>query len=895
MAHIEQREFCEYVKNKFPRYFKNVKVLDIGSLDINGCNRDFFENCDYTGIDVGEGKNVDVVAVGHLYDAPDDTYDVIISTEVFEHDMYYEKTVQNVMRMLKPNGLFLFTCAAPGRPVHGTVECGEHCAPLLRSISEEWGSYYKNLTPDDFRAIPGFNDAFVNDYFEIKNTDIEIPADLYYYGFKKPKYSQFNDDIFVIDCWTDTEEKEKVLIQLINKLKVYNCPILLCGHYPIKPEIVEMADYFLYTNDNDLLLNKDFEKFGVKSDRWTNLGSYIIVNKRPFHHDYAIWKTMDKAFKYVESLGYKYIHFLEYDNLPEEIQYRQAFMEYVRNNDAVVYEYEKDSIKSDNPYSATYIFSIRTETAIKTINTIKSKEEFFQNKPDSWQLEKNFYQSLKQVTNSIFVSKYIPNNNELNIFAAFNRNGILKANCRVQTYLGVDRNNKLYIHFISGFSEKPADKDYLVEINYGNHKEFFTVKKDEYHLGVLGEYIQNETVDVFYQGIQIFEQVLKDDVRVFRKNNQVIVANTNRKLNIHFVDGPFVEINEDVENEYKVQFINNDNGEIVYELNLKSNHWAKASIKYYVNWLIKIEGITCQFYHERKFDLKGKRVLICYETKSLGDTLGFFPYIDAFRKKHECEMICSTFNNDLFRKQYPKIEFVEPGTTTPNLYALYRLGMFYETKDGVRQYEKDKHPSDPKEQPLMKMASDILGLDWIELDPPKMKKLGKHKRKRVSIGVHSTAQAKYWNNPTGWQEVTDYLISKGYEVRLLSKEEDGYMGNKNPIGVVQQPPSDLDEIIKTIQESELFIGISSGLSWLAWAVGTPTIIISGFTDEKLEPTKNVTRIINKNVCNNCWGKFEFDPGDWNWCPEHKNTERQFECSKSITSQQVIEQIIKLIG
>jgi autotransporter strand-loop-strand O-heptosyltransferase len=93
----------------------------------------------------------------------------------------------------------------------------------------------------------------------------------------------------------------------------------------------------------------------------------------------------------------------------------------------------------------------------------------------------------------------------------------------------------------------------------------------------------------------------------------------------------------------------------------------------------------------------------------------------------------------------------------------------------------------------------------------------------------------------------------------------------------------------------LFIGISSGLSWLSWASGTPTVIISGFTDEDLEPTIGVTRIINKEVCNSCWSNYEFDPGDWNWCPVHKGTKRQFECSKTITGDDVIEKIRNLLG
>ena len=41
MAHPEQREFILKVKEKYPEFFKGKKVLDIGSLDINGSARDF--------------------------------------------------------------------------------------------------------------------------------------------------------------------------------------------------------------------------------------------------------------------------------------------------------------------------------------------------------------------------------------------------------------------------------------------------------------------------------------------------------------------------------------------------------------------------------------------------------------------------------------------------------------------------------------------------------------------------------------------------------------------------------------------------------------------------------------------------------------------------------------
>jgi autotransporter strand-loop-strand O-heptosyltransferase len=704
-------------------------------------------------------------------------------------------------------------------------------------------------------------------------------------------YTKFNEDVFIIDSWTDTIEKEITLIELIKRIKVFNVPIILATHYAVKPEIQKLVDYYIYDSNNDILLEKDFNEYGVNSERWSNMGGYQIINKIDFHHDYAIWLTMKNAFNLAKQLNKKYIHFLEFDNLPDEVQYRQSFMEYIRNHDAVVYEYSEGSTRENNPYSSTYIFSIKTDIANQLINKINSKEEYFKGKPDRWQLEKVFYQTLKSITNSIFVSKYIPNDNELNIFAAWNRNGIIRNGARFQTYLAVDEYGQLYIHFISGFSEKSADKDYVVEVNYGDYKRFHIVKKDQFHLDKIGVYNQNGIVRVYYQGVNVFEQKLKDNVTEFRRKNRLVVKkiDTNKQPIIHFVDGPYVEIKEDGDNLYNVQFINKKDNKVEFEINLKSNYWARCSKKYFIDWLIRIKGINNDYYYEHHLNLENQRVLICFESKSLGDNLAWIPYVEKFRQKHKCSVICSTFNNDLFESEYPDIEFVSPGSTVNNIHSLYRLGVFYTNK----KIDLDRHLIDPKSEPLMKVGSDILGLDYEELKT-KLPKLGIKKEKRICIAVHSTAQCKYWNNPTGWQELVDHLKENGYEVRLLSREEDGYMGNKNPKGVIQQPKSTLKEIIKVLQESEMFIGISSGLSWLSWASGIPTVIISGFTDEDLEPTKGVIRVINKNVCNSCWSTHEFDPGDWNWCPVHKGTKRQFECSKTITSGDVIKKIEDLI-
>jgi len=915
MAHYQQQEYCRKIKNRFPQYFTGKKVLDIGSLDINGNNRFLLSDCDYFGLDVGEGSNVDIVAVGHQYDAPDNFFETIISTEVFEHDMFYSDTIKNIIRMLKPGGAFIFTCASTGRSEHGTRRSdGSGAAPLLIQISEEWSDYYKNVTEDDIRQIEGFNEAFPDGMFEYNPES----HDLYFFGVKggikeTQKYlpkpyppttldNQYPDDIFVLGAWPDNEEKEKDLLDCINRLRAFpGIPILLVSHYAIKPEIQKLVDYYVYDKNNPILLNKDFNKYGVASGRWTNMGNVRVENEMKFHHDYAIWLSMSHAFNFCKYLGKKNVHYLEYDNLIDTFQYRQSFLEKLGDHDAVIYEYTTESSKDTHfdPYMATYIFSAKTDILLKMMAEVNNVEEYFANRPKGWQLERVFLYYLKKYTNNILITPYIANNNELNTQAVWNRDGIMRDDGTFQIYLGVDYKNNLYIHLISGFHEVQSNKDFLLEIKYDNKVMFHTLKVDQYDLINLGEYKRGYSVKVNYLGKEVFSEFLDKSPDLFRMENRVIETNegnmitseAENTIDIHFVDGPFVEIRGEVHKKYDVKFIDKDTGETIYKASLKNNEWGRCSRKWFTNWQIEIssDGMT-PYVHN--FDLNGKRVFIVFESSSLGDTLAWLPYVEEFRKKHNCHLIVSTFLNYLFQSQYPNIEFVKPGVSVNNLYALYRLGIFIQDN----QYDPFMHKTDYKNLRLQEVGSEILGLNFEEIRP-RMKSIKPMKSERpyICIGNHSTAQSKYWNNETGWQELVDYVKELGYDVYLLSKESDGYMGNKNPNGVIKVDGKTLEEIGSILLGSKGFVGISSGLSWLAWSLEVPTILISGCTEEVHEPLNGVHRIINTNVCNSCFSNHTFDKGDWNWCPLHKGTDRQFECSKEIPFSMVRPKIDKILS
>jgi SAM-dependent methyltransferase len=175
MAHQQQFDFVKTCQQKYPNAFSQAKVLEVGSLDINGSVRQFFTDCDYLGIDVGEGKGVDLVCQGQEFQGRANSFDTAISCECFEHNPYWIATFENMHRVVKQGGLVVMSCATTGRPEHGTRRTSPEDAPLV-----EW-DYYKNLTEADFKEKFDLDKMFSKYEFSTNSQT----HDLYFYGVKK--------------------------------------------------------------------------------------------------------------------------------------------------------------------------------------------------------------------------------------------------------------------------------------------------------------------------------------------------------------------------------------------------------------------------------------------------------------------------------------------------------------------------------------------------------------------------------------------------------------------------------------------------------------------------------------------------------------------------------------
>ena len=365
-----------------------------------------------------------------------------------------------------------------------------------------------------------------------------------------------------------------------------------------------------------------------------------------------------------------------------------------------------------------------------------------------------------------------------------------------------------------------------------------------------------------------------------KEPKQQTKINSGIKITQYFVNQPFLEITGDSDSTFEIKFFD-EHGVCHYNNKTKSNHWFKLNREYFTKWNTKVweEGTLI---YDDTLDYKGKKVFIAFDSASLGDTIAWIPYVLEFKKKHECDVVVSTHKNFLFEKVYPELKFVKPGSTVNGIHGMYVIGWFYDT---------NKEPTLPNTIPLQQSATNILGLDYTEIQPRIDYKVGKrpYEGKYVTIATNSTAGCKFWTKE-GWQSLIDHLHSLGYKVINVSKE-------KNPFKNAKQiSDTSMENTMNVIHHSEFFIGLSSGLSWLAWGMGKHVVMISNFTEPDHEFTSNCTRVINLSVCNGCWNSpiYKFNKGNFNWCPVNEGTSRQFECHTSITSDMVIKQIQHLL-
>ena len=121
----------KYLTDQFNQ--SNLKVLDVGSQEFDGTYdtyRELFKNHTYVGFDIVLGKNVDIT---DWNDIEDNSFDVVISGQTFEHAFDDVALIKQIARVLKPNCYCCIIAPSRGK---------QHCLPD-----------YRRYCPNDFIVL----------------------------------------------------------------------------------------------------------------------------------------------------------------------------------------------------------------------------------------------------------------------------------------------------------------------------------------------------------------------------------------------------------------------------------------------------------------------------------------------------------------------------------------------------------------------------------------------------------------------------------------------------------------------------------------------------------------------------------------------------------------------
>ena len=342
------------------------------------------------------------------------------------------------------------------------------------------------------------------------------------------------------------------------------------------------------------------------------------------------------------------------------------------------------------------------------------------------------------------------------------------------------------------------------------------------------------------------------------------------------------------EGNFRVKISDFDTGEIFFNKYVSGGRLISVE-QYFIRWHVEV-FLNDEKIFSHTLNLEGQPVAIMCNLRTLGDTLAFLPYLEEFRKIHRCKLLACLPDSfcEFVSKLYPDIKFINQ--IDFKTYATYYLIMLTAISP--------QWPVDTRRMSLTRIGGVLLGINYLPTknifkptEPPVTNE------PYVCIALQARNARKSWHWAGGWDIVVDYLKSLGYRVFCIDKNaeetNDGFTVRK-PDGAEDFTGNrPLLERANMLSHAEFFIGLSSGLSWLADIVGCPVVMICGFTQDWNE-FYTPYRVANRRVCNGCANDVRTVFFSKCVCPYHEGTPRELECQKKISPRMVIDAIEKLI-
>ena len=336
---------------------------------------------------------------------------------------------------------------------------------------------------------------------------------------------------------------------------------------------------------------------------------------------------------------------------------------------------------------------------------------------------------------------------------------------------------------------------------------------------------------------------------------------------------------------WHVKILDHDNETVCFDEDV-SDVVLISLEKFFVRWefLLWLDG---NLVVRHVYDTDKRRVHFYFSGVGMGDAIVLFPYVEEFRRKWRCRVSCTVapYLQELVQLYLPQVECCQPPIGS---YATYFPAM---------SLNPAFCPENICTMPMEKIGRQIFGLDCAEkiiFRPTKPRQIAEP---YVCIAAQASTVTKTWLNPDGWASVVEYIKRLGCRVLCIDRDReqtDHGLTMKMPVGAEDFTGNlPLSERVNLLAYAEFFIGVSSGLSWLAWATDCPAILISGMTAHWAEFSAPY-RVVNRSICHGCRNDVTIQTPDPDGC-SLDGTERAFECSRKISARQVNQTIDRLIA
>lgn len=338
----------------------------------------------------------------------------------------------------------------------------------------------------------------------------------------------------------------------------------------------------------------------------------------------------------------------------------------------------------------------------------------------------------------------------------------------------------------------------------------------------------------------------------------------------------------------------------------RPGEWSHLSTnrRYYVPWTVRLECAGKRFEHV--MDLAGQSVIIDLRS-ALGDSIAWMRSVELFAEKHRCRtsVVMSRNYIPLFRRSHPAFDFIpreewRDAEVPADCYARYICAT-----DCMRPERRDFQPRDYRRLSVQACADTILGVDAKD-EAPAIQVFGSTPRddRLICIATRASAPCKEWHYDGGWETVVRALRADAFRVVCIDLDDLNLPdGAEDCTG-----PRLLTERAAMLKSARLFIGLPSGLSWLAFAVGTPHVLIDGMSDPAIEAPTPYVCTPPAGKCRNCWSfadqtqfpRYRSCFRAWDGYdvksgqPTGRNGFNQYECTKSITPETVLATVRKAL-